>query len=137
VYRILIPVDDDAERATAQAEFVTDLPLESGAFGVTATHALHGEELDAPDAMRNPGRIATVRQLRDTLEEAGVDVTIGEIGQPPAEGIVDLADDIDADLIVLGGRKQSPAGKVLFGSVSQHVLLETDRPVVVTGSARE
>jgi nucleotide-binding universal stress UspA family protein len=133
MYRILIPVDDGTDRATAQAEFVTDLPLEFEAVEVTVTHALHDEELDAPESMKHPGRIATVRRVRDALEDAGVDVTVGEISQPPAEGIVDLADEIDADLLVLGGRKRSPAGKVLFGSVSQQVLLESDRPVVVTG----
>jgi len=133
MYRILIPVDDDAGRASAQAAFVTGLPLVGDDVEVTVTHALHGEELEAPDAMRNPGRVSTVRQVRDALEDAGIDVAVGEIGQPPAEGIVDLADDIDADLLVLGGRKQSPAGKVLFGSITQEVLLDTDRPVVVTG----
>ncbi|MEF8851957.1 MAG: universal stress protein [Haloarculaceae archaeon] len=133
MYRILIPVDDDEDRAIAQAEFVADLPLSGDGIEVTVTHALHGEELDAPEAMRNPNRIATVRRARDALEDAGIEATIGEIAQPPAEGILDLAEEVDADLLVLGGRKQSPAGKVLFGSVTQEVLLETDRPVVVTG----
>jgi nucleotide-binding universal stress UspA family protein len=35
---------------------------------------------------------------------------------------------------VMGGRKQSPTSKLLFGSVTQNVILQTDRPVTVTGT---
>ncbi len=57
--------------------------------------------------------------------------------QPPADGIVELADEFDADQIVMGSRKRSPTGKAVFGSVSQQVLLEADDPVTVVGSREE
>ena len=63
----------------------------------------------------------------------GFETSVRETGNPPAEGIVTLAEDVDADQIVTGGRKRSPAGKAIFGSVTQSVLLDTDRPVTVTG----
>nr|WP_276414161.1 universal stress protein [Halomicroarcula sp. XH51] len=40
-------------------------------------------------------------------------------------------------MIVLAGRKRSPAGKALFGSVTQDVILGTDRSVLVVSSERD
>jgi len=38
-----------------------------------------------------------------------------------------------ADLLVMGGRKRSRAGKMLFGSTTQSVLFGTDYPVAIVG----
>jgi len=47
--------------------------------------------------------------------------------------IVEAAQEHDVDVIFLAGRKRSPAGKVLFGSVTQGVALSTERPVQICG----
>lgn len=133
MYTILVPLDDDVKRAQRQTEFLTGLSGDPDETRVVLTHVMEGEEQKAPDAMRRVDRIETVRQSRDSLEETSHNVEVSEAGSPPADGILDLADDIDADLVVMGGRKRSPAGKVLFGSVTQSVLLNTDRTVAVTG----
>lgn len=54
---------------------------------------------------------------------------IGRAGNP-AEEILDYATEADARYLVIGGRKRSPVGKALFGSVTQSVLLEADHPIV-------
>lgn len=53
----------------------------------------------------------------------------GRVGDP-VESIIEAADDLDARYVVLGGRRRTPVGKVVFGSVTQSVLLNADRPVV-------
>lgn len=67
--------------------------------------------------------------VRGTLGDGAEATVRGRVGEP-AEEIVAEADGIDARFVVVGGRKRSPAGKVLFGSTTQAVLLAADRPVV-------
>lgn len=55
--------------------------------------------------------------------------TVGRIGQPASE-IRQVADEVDARYVVIGGRKRSPTGKAIFGSTTQTVLLNADRPIV-------
>lgn len=67
--------------------------------------------------------------LRGTLGEDSTATVRGRVGDP-VEEILAEADRTDARYIVVGGRRRSPAGKVLFGSTTQAVLLSADRPVV-------
>jgi len=51
-------------------------------------------------------------------------------GKNPADDVIDFADEIEASMIMIGVRKRSPAGKVLFGSVAQDIILHANKPVV-------
>jgi nucleotide-binding universal stress UspA family protein len=55
---------------------------------------------------------------------------VGRVGDV-TEQILAEARERDARYIVLGGRNRSPAGKAVFGSVTQSVTLAADTPVVV------
>jgi nucleotide-binding universal stress UspA family protein len=48
-----------------------------------------------------------------------------------ADAIVDRAEAVDADLVVIGSRKHSTVGKFLVGSTTQQVLLDSPAPVLV------
>lgn len=51
-------------------------------------------------------------------------------GNSPGEDIVAFAEEIGADLIVLGVKKRSKVGKLMFGSTAQYVILQADCPVL-------
>jgi nucleotide-binding universal stress UspA family protein len=82
--------------------------------------------------------IEDLRELPDSTDlaseafrEAGIETDVHDVVGDPADAILELADEFDADAIVVGARRRSPVGKVVFGSVAQTVILDTDRPVTV------
>lgn len=51
------------------------------------------------------------------------------IGEP-VEELTTFAEAHDVGYLVIGGRKRSPIGKLVFGSTAQSILLNYDRPIV-------
>ncbi|WP_331234120.1 universal stress protein [Natronorarus salvus] len=84
-----------------------------------------GEAVDL-DRIRNVAREIAA----DAAAATDVETTaVGLVGDPPSK-IVEYADEHDVRYIVVSGRKRSPAGKILFGSVTQSILLNANCPVV-------
>lgn len=137
MYTVVLAVGDDEDRAIDQADFVSQLPDAAETVVAHVVHTLHGEEREVPEAMRRADRVASVRRAMAYLEDHDVTVKAQDISSPVGEAIIDLADDLDADLIVMGGRKRSPTAKAVLGSVTQQVILNTDRPVTVAGTRRD
>ncbi|MEF8776155.1 MAG: universal stress protein [Haloarculaceae archaeon] len=50
-------------------------------------------------------------------------------GNEPVVDLLDEADRWDADEFLIGIRKRSPVGKVVFGSTARDLLMESDLPV--------
>ncbi|ELZ22986.1 universal stress protein [Natrinema limicola] len=134
MYRVLIPVDTNENRALAQVDYVTALPTAADAVEAYVLFVFTEESEAAVEDHDSASEIDAVRRAAETLEDAGIDVTIVEDSGDTEEDILEHAEAHDVDTIVLGGRKRSPVGKALFGSISQGVILNTDRPVVITGS---
>ena len=130
MYHVVIGVDDNEERAMACARAVADLPGEASEKRVTVIHSF----TDNPSGA-SASQLASVRHATDFLEEHGVDVEVAESSGDPADQLLEVAEEEDANLIVVAGRKRSPTGKALFGSVTQTVILNANRPVMVAGDA--
>lgn len=143
MYRVLVPIDTDEARARVQAEAVAALPNASEEVQADLLYVY--EEIDAaPDEAgdfyideinKNLGEYQgmpdTIDLAVELLEGADVETAVHDVTGEPAAAILDIADEFDADSIVLGSRRRSPVGKVLFGSVTQAVILDSDRPVMV------
>jgi nucleotide-binding universal stress UspA family protein len=128
MYHAIIGVDEDEAHARLCAEELVGMPGDASEKRVTLIHSF----TDNPSGA-SATQLAPVRAASEVFEEAGVEYEVTESSGDPAETIIDAADEADADLIVIGGRKRSPAGKALFGSVTQTVILNAGRPVLVTG----
>lgn len=71
-------------------------------------------------------------QIEERLRDSVADFEIKQVlrGQDPAGEIVDTADRFSASLIVIGLRRRSSVGKMLFGSTAQGVLMDANCPVL-------
>ncbi|WP_136687703.1 universal stress protein [Halorhabdus amylolytica] len=130
----------DHDRVDELAEAVVEIAGPSGASVVLA-HVFTPDQFDqaaqrlgfgggseaSPEEVAN--RHDTIRTIGDILDEAGVEYTIrGRVGDHATE-IIDLSRTLDVDRVVVGGRKRSPSGKAVFGSVAQDIMLEAPCPV--------
>jgi nucleotide-binding universal stress UspA family protein len=126
MFTFVVGIDKDESRAKAQADAITSMPLETEEVQAILVHSFSENPEGGTIEQVKPVRVA-----RKRLEEAGIEVIPEGYGGNAAQAILNVADEWDAEQIVLAGRKRTPTGKVLFGSVTQSVILDTERPVLV------
>ena len=111
------------------------------AYGETLTIAfaydlspVGGELTDYAAAVRELAtqRIAEARELAAADEIAhGITVETAILERAPAAGLVELAAQLDARVIVVGTRGESPLRGALLGSTPHKLMHLSDRPVLV------
>lgn len=69
-----------------------------------------------------------VRQYLDSTDQT-YDVRLIDHGSDIAEDLIGVANDVQADVVVIGLRRRSPVGKLILGSNAQRILL--DAPCLV------
>ena len=125
-------VDVGLELAKEQGADVTFghvAPVEEIRGGRGGAHALtQREEIDESEtALKDAGAAA---------EAAGVSYALERFAGETVQTIVALADSKDADMIVLGNRGRNAVASALLGSVSQGVLHQAKRPVLIVKTAK-
>ena len=131
--RILVPTDGSVGSAHVALQAI-DLAETYGATihvlhvvdeSVRALVAGFGDEA----AFEDRGREA-VERVAKMARHHGIDVETAVESGDPAERIVDYADEIDADLIVLGTHGRSGVTRRLIGSVAENVVRQANPPVM-------
>ena len=87
---------------------------------------LRAERKDAPDDLQwsiNPREDveATLNDAADSIKEAGVQVDTFSREGDPADAILDVAEEKNADLIVVGNKGMTGAKRFLLGSVPDKI----------------
>lgn len=133
----IVAAVDQSDRAARILDQASDLAT---AFDVEL-HVVHVSEFSVGNLVsgsteQTPDVEDARAEAQKTAEEIGAQSgvergfePVGLIGNP-AEEILEYSEEVSAEYIVVSGRKKSPTGKALFGSVVQSILLDADRPVV-------
>jgi nucleotide-binding universal stress UspA family protein len=94
------------------------------------TSPLGGEAGDLRDSLREIGQ-QRVEEVLAEAERAGVPARAELIDDRPAEGLALLADDDDAQMIVIGSYGETPLKGAILGSTPHRLLHLSARPVLV------
>jgi len=117
--------DEDETRAAVMYRFSEDELESTAAHLDTTAKSADIDELAA--------RKSCVNEAIERLEAAGIECTTHGVETTDTDGEATLSaiTDVDADRVYMYSRKRTPAGKAIFGSSLQHVLLNAPVPVVV------
>ena len=132
--RILLPTDGSEQSGEAQRRALAlaeQFDAELHALHVIDTRHLSEPALSTMELVTDEAEDRAMALLKDIVqagEDRGLDVTSRCCHGIPHDEIIDYADEIEADLIVMGYRGQTHSEKM--GSVVDRVLHMTDRQVL-------
>ncbi len=124
--RIVVAYDDPA---SATLERAAELAEAVGAELIVTTVTTAVETDDAAEAAQGAQR--KLDEARARLSERTVAIEFVPVVGAPGKSIVKLADEREADLIVVGTRKKGFVDRLMEGSVNQEVLKRASCDVLV------
>ncbi len=86
------------------------------------------------DALADPGfaQPADLDWASTTLEEAGIEFSIRQFvrGREASEEVLDVVEEVDAELCVIGIRRRTAVSKMILGSNAHRILMDAPCPVL-------
>jgi nucleotide-binding universal stress UspA family protein len=101
---------------------------------LVVVNSSRGESLVDPRFAGN----AEWHSVDQRLADSGVEHELTQLveSKDAADQILDLAKELNAELIVIGLRRRTPVGKLIMGSQAQTILLEAECPVLAVKNPR-
>jgi nucleotide-binding universal stress UspA family protein len=133
MFRSIVVGTDGSDTASQAVRQAVDLATSLGAklelvsaYEPVPAQRLREERLQMPDDLQwavNPRSDvdATLEAAADIARKAGVEVNVYARQGDPADAILDVAEERDADLIVVGNKGMTGAKRFLLGSVPNKV----------------
>ena len=141
---ILIPTDG-SEHAESAAETAIELATVHDAAvhvvcvadtGPLGDLRLPGDAASAEDAMRGQAQ-TYVDTIVERAKTADLEVTGAVLEGPPEHELLEYADDVGVDLIVMATRGRGGVQRMAMGSVTDHIVRFGDIPVFVANAKTE
>lgn len=104
-------------------------------YGAAPPGGLGEEAASHREALMEMGRTATAKAL-DRAEAAGVTASVRLVDAKPADALLQVGDQLDATVIVVGTEGDSPIRGALLGSTPHKLLHLANRPVLCVPVAR-
>jgi nucleotide-binding universal stress UspA family protein len=119
------------EGEAALAASISEAQLRHADLVVVSSHRARQGDVDAHERIQ-----AELEDVRARVTEAGVavDVRHPDTGLDASDDLLNIADEVDADLVVIGLRRRTPVGKLILGSNAQRILLDAHCPVLAVKS---
>jgi len=133
MFRSIVVGTDGSQTASEAVRQAVELAKNIGAkiqlvsaYEPVPASRLREEKRDAPEDLQwmvNPREEVdnTLSEAADTVKEAGVEVETFARQGDPADAILDVAEETEADLIVVGNKGMTGAKRFLLGSVPNKV----------------
>ncbi|HRC13877.1 MAG: universal stress protein [Actinomycetales bacterium] len=95
-----------------------------------------GKDFDADEAAKFEEELEAIQKK---LTDLGLQNEVRQLvrGNEPAEDLIAVAEEENAEFIVIGLRRRTPVGKLILGSNAQRILLDATCPVLAVKAARE
>jgi nucleotide-binding universal stress UspA family protein len=135
MWKTIVWATDGSDGAELAREEAAQLARATGARLVVAHHDQRylGRTGGLPIFLGESERLTRIRGDVDELERSGhaVELVVRAGSRDPSEIVAEIAEEVDADLVVCGSRGQSALAGALVGSVAHRLLHVAPCPVLV------